>query len=384
MDSVSALWDSDKLDLLMDNLGLFEDEEGDTSQTDVGPCYEGLEGLMPTMPLEREAAYNNWRKTFSDLQKRELKEERFVSLSTTVAESSSNLSLNRYYNVLAYDQSRVLLTHDDKEVYINANLVKVAAADREYILTQGPLDCTVDDFWLMVAQQNSDTIVMLCNCLEMHKEKSAKYWPEQVGDTLLLGENRDGVDLEVRLDSEENRGHYICRTFTLTDQVRGEERQISHFHYVDWPDFNVPKSPDCFLEFLLAVRSSGAFSETAGPPIVHCSAGIGRSGTLCLVDSCLVMAEAGVQLSLALVLETLLDMRSQRMGLIQTEDQLRFSVDALILALKRLQGEDGRVLGGKRLATSEKEEETLGEGGEVEEEEGMGRPEAKKRKSSES
>jgi len=69
------------------------------------------------------------------------------------------------------------------------------------------------------------------------------------------------------------------------------------------------------------------------------------------------MAEAGVQLSLALVLETLLDMRSQRMGLIQTEDQLRFSVDALILALKRLQGEDGRVLGGKRLATSEKEED---------------------------
>jgi len=95
MDSVSALWDSDKLDLLMDNMGLFEEEEGGTSQTDDGPCYEGLEGLMPTMPLEREAAYNNWRKTFSDLQKRELKEERFVSLSTTVAESSSNLSLNR-------------------------------------------------------------------------------------------------------------------------------------------------------------------------------------------------------------------------------------------------------------------------------------------------
>ena len=92
----------------------------------------------------------------------------------------------------------------------------------------------MDDFWLMVQQQNSDTIVMLCNCVEMHKEKSAKYWPEEVGDTLLLGENRKGVDLEVltnyhgrvqyslsqvRLDSEENRGHYICRTFTLTDQV---------------------------------------------------------------------------------------------------------------------------------------------------------------------
>jgi len=337
-------------------------------------------GLMPTMPLEREAAYNNWRKTFSDLQKREVKEERFASLSTTVAETSSNLSLNRYYNVLAYDQSRVVLTHEDKEVYVNANRVKVAAADREYILTQGPLDCTVDDFWLMVQQENSDTIVMLCNCVEMHKEKSAQYWPEKPGETLLLGENREGVDLEVRLDSEEDRGHYFCRTFTLIDKV-GEERRINHFHYVDWPDFNVPKSPDCFLEFLLAVRTSGAFSETAGPPIVHCSAGIGRSGTLCLVDSCLVLAETGVQLNLALVVETLLEMRTQRMGLIQTEDQLRFSVEALILALKRLQGEeDGRAVGGKRLATSDREEESLTEA----EEERLERPEAKKRKNSES
>ena len=110
-----------------------------------------------------------------------------------------------------------MLTHEDKEVYVNANRVKVAAADREYILTQGefsrlalgdpihfsmfppgPLDCTVDDFWLMVQQENSDTIVMLCNCVEMHKEKSAQYWPEKPGETLLLGENREGVDLEVK------------------------------------------------------------------------------------------------------------------------------------------------------------------------------------------
>jgi len=93
------------------------------------------------------------------------------------------------------------------------------------------------------------------------------------------------------------------------------------------------------------------------------------------------LAETGVQLNLALVVETLLEMRTQRMGLIQTEDQLRFSVEALILALKRLQGEeDGRAVGGKRLATSEREEENLTEA----EEERLERPEAKKRKNSES
>lgn len=345
-------------------------------------------GLVPKMPLEREAAYTNWRKTFIDLDR-----EEDLELSTTVAESSPNL--NRYYNVLAYDQTRVSLTHDGKEIYINANLVKVPAAGREYILTQGPLALgtptpgapgTVDDFWLMVAQQGTDCIVMLCNCVETHKEKSAKYWPEEVGDTLLLGENREGVDMEVRLDSEEHHGHYTTRQFTLIDQVQGEERKVEQFHYTDWPDFNVPKSPDCFLEFLLAVRRSGCFAGAGGPPIVHCSAGIGRSGTLCLVDSMLVVAEGGVELTLPMVLDTLMDMRAQRMGLIQTEDQLRFSVDAIVLGVKRLQaaegGEGGRGGGSKRVKSSDGE--SGGEEGEGEGEGATSTPEPKKRKASES
>lgn len=344
-------------------------------------------GGVPVMRLEREAAYNNWRNTFMDLQKQASKDDRFAELSTNVAQNNSNISLNRYYNVLPFDQTRVVVTHDSKEIYINANTVKVPRAGRKYILTQGPLDCTVDDFWLMCQQQNSDTIIMLCNCVEMQKEKSAKYWPEKVGDTLLLGESRVGLGLEVCLDSEEDRGHYITRTLTLTDQVSGEERQIKHFHYVDWPDFNVPKSPDCFLEFLLAVRRSGCFSESrcVGPPVVHCSAGIGRSGTLCLVDSCLVLAESGTELSVKLVLETLQGMRTQRFGLIQTQEQLRFSVDALVLGVKRLQREEVRPSScGKRLKT--RDDDGDGEGGEDGEGGHTGQEggEPKKRKNSES
>lgn len=312
--------------------------------------------LVPTMKLEREASYNNWRTTFVDLQKQATKDERFTSLSTNVAQNNSNISLNRYYNVLPFDQTRVVVTHDEKEIYINANTVKVPEAGRNYILTQGPLESTVDDFWLMCQQQNSDTIIMLCNCVELHKEKSAKYWPEEVGDTLLLGESRMGLGLEVCLESEEDRGHYITRTLTLTDQVSGEERQIKHFHYVDWPDFNVPKSPDCFLEFLLAVRRSGCFSESGGPPVVHCSAGVGRSGTLCLIDSCLVLAENGTELSVTLVLEMLQLMRTQRFGLIQTHEQLRFSIEAIVLGVKKLQREDLKSSNcGKRLKSRDGE-----------------------------
>ncbi|KAG8233839.1 hypothetical protein J437_LFUL006862, partial [Ladona fulva] len=86
----------------------------------------------------------------------------------------------------------------------------------------------------------------------------------------------------------------------LTDVDTGDSREIFHFHYTTWPDFGVPQSPTAFLKFLMVVRESGALDENVGPPVVHCSAGIGRSGTFCLVDSCLVLIErAWVELDLA-------------------------------------------------------------------------------------
>ena len=175
----------------------------------------------------------------------------------------------RYHNVLAYDHSRALITDpDDKDLYINANLVKSPSTGREYLLTQGPLPTTVDDFWLMVFQYNSSVIVMLCNCVENNRSKSWQYWPVEVGHTMVLGEGgREGLELEVTQTSVEDMGHYITRNFVLTDLVTGEKRKIKHLHYLDWPDFNVPKSPKLFLEFLQEFRESGAFHESTGPPV---------------------------------------------------------------------------------------------------------------------
>ena len=173
----------------------------------------------------------------------------------------------RYHNVFAYDHSRALITHQNKEVYINANLVKCPEAGRDYILTQGPLPSTVDDFWLMVFQYSSSVIVMLCNCVENNRSKSWQYWPVEVGHTMVLGEVREGLELEVTYTSVEDMGHYIIRNLLLTDPVSGLERQIKQFHYLDWPDFNVPQSPKMFLEFLHDFRESGAFLESVGPPI---------------------------------------------------------------------------------------------------------------------
>ena len=307
----------------------------------------------------------------------------------------------RYHNVLAYDHSRALITDpDDKELYINANLVKSPSTGREYLLTQGPLPTTVDDFWLMVFQYNSSVIVMLCSCVENNRSKSWQYWPVEVGHTMVLGEGgREGLELEVTQTSVEDMGHYMTRNFVLTDLVTGEKRKIKHLHYLDWPDFNVPKSPKLFLEFLQEFRESGAFLESSGPPVgredepaespghlpsvvsVHCSAGIGRSGTLILVDSVLLMASLGIEINMRKVMETLLDMRTYRMGLIQTSDQLQFSVEAIIQGLKSLEVGNGAAasphqvqLNGKRL----KDRDSEGE----DEEDGQASQKTKKRKNS--
>ena len=200
--------------------------------------------------------------------------------------------ISRYPNVSAYDHSRVRLSHNDEDIYINANLVKAPEAERHYILSQGtiikcqihikhlnlicisgPLKETVDDFWLMIFQYNCPTIVMLCNCWENNMNKSWQYWPLEVGHTMVLGEDRDGIELEVTYVHLEDRNHYLVRSFVLTDTASGEKRKVKQFHYLDWPDFNVPKSPKYFLEFLYAIRESGCFSENSGPPV-------GKSGSI--------------------------------------------------------------------------------------------------------
>ena len=132
-------------------------------------------------------------------------------------------------------------------------------------------------------------------------------------------------------DSHEAHPEIYCR---LTSTTENETRDVLHFHYTTWPDFGVPSCPDTFLEFLGAVRESGSLESDAGPAVVHCSAGIGRSGSFVLVDSCLLEAETAGPEAVN-IKQRLLDMRTFRMGLIQTDDQLKFSYQAIIEVRKK-------------------------------------------------
>ncbi|XP_005093236.1 tyrosine-protein phosphatase non-receptor type 2 [Aplysia californica] len=285
-----------------------------------------------TSPTEREFAEFDSNSVWNEVYQRLKNEASLTTLgdefSTKLARDPDNRRKNRYRDVSPYDHSRVVLSGDNN--YINASLLKVPDASRQYILTQGPLEHTMCDFWQMTWEQNTKAVVMLNRVIEKGALKCAQYWP--------LGSNYGYEDemyfpecgLRVTLITEQDFQHFSLRSLELEHMESGEKREVLHFHYTTWPDFGVPSSPDAFLHFLHSVRQTNSLAPDVGPAIVHCSAGIGRSGTFCLVDSCLVMVEKEGTMDNINVRESLIRMRSFRMGLIQTADQLRFSYLAII------------------------------------------------------
>uniref|UniRef100_D3Z6W2 Tyrosine-protein phosphatase non-receptor type n=1 Tax=Mus musculus TaxID=10090 RepID=D3Z6W2_MOUSE len=247
-----------------------------------------------------------------------------------VAKFPENRNRNRYRDVSPYDHSRVKLQSTEND-YINASLVDIEEAQRSYILTQGPLPNTCCHFWLMVWQQKTKAVVMLNRTVEKESVKCAQYWPTDDREMVFKE-----TGFSVKLLSEDVKSYYTVHLLQLENINTGETRTISHFHYTTWPDFGVPESPASFLNFLFKVRESGCLTPDHGPAVIHCSAGIGRSGTFSLVDTCLVLMEKGEDVN---VKQLLLNMRKYRMGLIQTPDQLRFSYMAIIEGAKYTKGD---------------------------------------------
>lgn len=265
-----------------------------------------------------------WPNVYQEIRNESIK----FDFTLIEAKKSKNKNLNRYRDVSPYDHSRIILSKGPCD-YINANLIKMDQAHRKYILTQGPLPNTTSHFWLMVWEQNCKAVIMLNRIIEKNQVKCHQYWPlgtKQGREDVMIFTD---VGLKVELISETESSYYITRVLRLIELKTNNSRDILHFHYITWPDFGVPQSPTAFLRFLNMVRRSGALDQNVGPPVVHCSAGIGRSGTFCLVDTCLILMKEYGNNSIK-VRDILLEMRKQRMGLIQTPDQLRFSYLAII------------------------------------------------------
>uniref|UniRef100_A0A6Q2YNA1 protein-tyrosine-phosphatase n=1 Tax=Esox lucius TaxID=8010 RepID=A0A6Q2YNA1_ESOLU len=236
-----------------------------------------------------------------------------------------NTDKNRYKDVLPYDVSRVVLR--GKEDYINASHITVSPVGvcLRYIAAQGPLPQTCTHFWQSVWEQRTQTIIMLTTLTERGRTKCHQYWPHPP-------EVSDYGYLRVSCHSEECNLAYVTRQFTLTHTQLGEERAVTHLQYVAWPDHGVPDDPSDFLLFVNSVRET----RTGDTPLmVHCSAGIGRTGVLITMEMALTLLESGRPV---LPLDIVRTLRDQRAMMIQTPCQFRFVCEA-ILRVYRERGE---------------------------------------------
>lgn len=282
--------------------------------------------------VERYQNKSQWAQLFMSLRTESLKRNRDLSISDS--KQPYFRQRNRYADISPYNHTRIRLQRDELD-YINASLIEQGGKDkgfyRRYILTQGPISTTCSHFWLMAWEQKSTAIIMLNKCRERNHQKCEEYWPTSKSQPKIF----DDVDIQVFFEEESSYRTFIIRTLRVKDLRTGEERIIKHFHYVAWPDFGVPESPEHFLRFLGKLRRCNAITQPETPPIVHCSAGVGRSGTLCLIDVCLeILANRKEDDEQLDVLKVLHEMRRYRPGLIQAYEQLAFSFTALIAAEK--------------------------------------------------
>nr|XP_020859764.1 LOW QUALITY PROTEIN: receptor-type tyrosine-protein phosphatase H [Phascolarctos cinereus] len=246
-----------------------------------------------------------------------------------------NKSKNRFSNVLPYDWSRVPLQPtpgDPSSDYINASFVPGLVGPREYIATQGPLPQTMSDFWHLVWEQQSHTIVMLTNCVESGLVKCEHYWP-------LDAKPCSHGHLRVTLKGENVAEHWTIRDLHLFHMELKEGLSVRQFHYTVWPDHGVPRSPDPLLAFQALLRNWLDQSLGGGPPIVHCSAGVGRTGTLIALDVLLRQLQKYQRVG---VHSFVRKMRRSRPLMVQTEGQYIFLYQALLrfLQLSQDSGED--------------------------------------------
>uniref|UniRef100_A0A8B9X1C0 Receptor-type tyrosine-protein phosphatase S n=1 Tax=Bos mutus grunniens TaxID=30521 RepID=A0A8B9X1C0_BOSMU len=234
-----------------------------------------------------------------------------------------NKPKNRYANVIAYDHSRVILQPIEGIVgsdYINANYVDGYRRQNAYIATQGPLPETFGDFWRMVWEQRSATIVMMTRLEEKSRIKCDQYWPNRGTETYGF--------IQVTLLDTIELATFCVRTFSLHKSGSSEKREVRQFQFTAWPDHGVPEYPTPFLAFLRRVKTCNP--PDAGPIVVHCSAGVGRTGCFIVIDAMLerIKPEKTVDVYGHVTL-----MRSQRNYMVQTEDQYSFIHEALLEAV---------------------------------------------------
>ncbi|XP_061204380.1 tyrosine-protein phosphatase non-receptor type 14 [Neopsephotus bourkii] len=257
----------------------------------------------------------------------------------TTAALPENTERNRIREVVPYEENRVELvpTKENNTGYINASHIKVTVGGEEwhYIATQGPLPHTCHDFWQMVWEQGVNVIAMVTAEEEGGRSKSHRYWPKLGSKHSSATYGKFKVTTKFRTDS----GCYATTGLKVKHLLSGQERTVWHLQYTDWPDHGCPEEVQGFLSYLEEIQSVRRHtnsvldsSNPCNPPIVvHCSAGVGRTGVVILTELMVGCLEHNEKVDVPMMLRHL---REQRMFMIQTIAQYKFVYQVLIQFLQ--------------------------------------------------
>ncbi|XP_039528650.1 tyrosine-protein phosphatase non-receptor type 13 isoform X1 [Pimephales promelas] len=245
-----------------------------------------------------------------------------------IGQTKENKKKNRYKNIVPFDTTRVVLGKDGG--YINANFIKMPVKDEKflYIACQGPLPTTLGDFWQMVWEQKSNVIAMMTQEVEGGKVKCQRYWPDTPRSPEMVDDR-----LQITLVKDQHLDNFVIRLIEVKDIQTSEIQRVTHLNYTGWPDHGTPTQPEQLLTFISYMRHI----HQSGPIITHCSAGIGRSGTLICIDVVLGLISKDADFDISDVVRT---MRLQRQGMVQTEEQYIFCYQVVLYVLRCLQAEE--------------------------------------------
>ncbi|KAK6748345.1 hypothetical protein RB195_001143 [Necator americanus] len=242
-----------------------------------------------------------------------------AEFSSKHASENVHVMRNRYRDILPYDHNRVVLSRTDENPngYINASFISLPKGHTHFIAAQAPLTATLEEWWKMIEEQKVVLIVMLCKLVEMSKVKCERYWPSEIGQSLIFG------CYEITLESEESFADddYLLRRLKMTNQKTGESRTVNQLHYREWPDHGCPTGESQLINMIEKMAEFKGDSDA--PVLVHCSAGVGRTGTIISVNYIRELIESEELDSLDLF-ELVMSLRKQRASMVQTQDQYHF------------------------------------------------------------
>ncbi|XP_031438225.1 tyrosine-protein phosphatase non-receptor type 12 isoform X2 [Clupea harengus] len=269
---------------------------------------------VETMRTGERLGEDNFGTDFMRLRRLSTKYRTEKIYPTNVGEREENVKKNRYKDILPFDHSRVqvsLKSSNQDSDYINANFIKGMEGPETYIATQGPLPNTIIDFWRMNWEYNIAVIIMACREFEMGRKKCEKYFPMFGDEPMTFG------PFKISCESEQGRTDYFIRLLVV--EFENETRRLTQFHYINWPDHDVPSSFDSILDMISLMREHQQHDHT--PICVHCSAGCGRTGAICAIDYTWNLLKAGKIPEDFNVFRLIQEMRTQRHSAVQTKEQ---------------------------------------------------------------